>query len=67
MIAKRGPQRHVRGPVSSREEEISERMSGNLCRCGAYVGIRAAILTLFSLEWCLERFHLSRAGTSQEG
>ncbi len=23
--------------------EIAERMSGNLCRCGAYVGIRAAI------------------------
>jgi xanthine dehydrogenase YagT iron-sulfur-binding subunit len=25
------------------EQELSERMSGNLCRCGAYVGIRAAI------------------------
>lgn len=25
------------------EDEIAERMSGNLCRCGAYVGIRAAI------------------------
>jgi xanthine dehydrogenase YagT iron-sulfur-binding subunit len=25
------------------DDEISERMSGNLCRCGAYVGIRAAI------------------------
>ncbi len=25
------------------DEEIQERMSGNLCRCGAYVGIRAAI------------------------
>jgi xanthine dehydrogenase YagT iron-sulfur-binding subunit len=25
------------------DEEIRERMSGNLCRCGAYVGIRAAI------------------------
>jgi xanthine dehydrogenase YagT iron-sulfur-binding subunit len=25
------------------DEEIAERMSGNLCRCGAYVGIRAAI------------------------
>jgi xanthine dehydrogenase YagT iron-sulfur-binding subunit len=25
------------------DEEINERMSGNLCRCGAYVGIRAAI------------------------
>ncbi|MFD0891245.1 2Fe-2S iron-sulfur cluster-binding protein, partial [Streptosporangium algeriense] len=25
------------------EEEIRERMSGNLCRCGAYVNIVAAI------------------------
>ena len=25
------------------EAEIAERMSGNLCRCGAYVGIRAAV------------------------
>ena len=25
------------------EQELNERMSGNLCRCGAYVGIRAAI------------------------
>ncbi len=25
------------------DEEISERMSGNLCRCGAYAGIVAAI------------------------
>jgi xanthine dehydrogenase YagT iron-sulfur-binding subunit len=25
------------------DEEINERMSGNLCRCGAYAGIRAAI------------------------
>jgi xanthine dehydrogenase YagT iron-sulfur-binding subunit len=25
------------------EQELGERMSGNLCRCGAYVGIRAAI------------------------
>ncbi len=29
------------------EEEIKERMSGNLCRCGAYVGIRAAIMAAF--------------------
>jgi xanthine dehydrogenase YagT iron-sulfur-binding subunit len=32
------------------EEEISERMSGNLCRCGAYVGIRAAISQAFRSE-----------------
>ncbi len=25
------------------DEEISERMAGNICRCGAYPGIRAAI------------------------
>jgi len=32
------------GPVGElTDEEIAERMSGNLCRCGAYVGIRAAI------------------------
>ena len=26
------------------EDEITERMSGNLCRCGAYVGIRDAVM-----------------------
>ncbi len=31
------------GPVELTEEEIRERMSGNLCRCGAYVNIVAAI------------------------
>jgi len=36
---------HVAGPVGKlTDEEVAERMSGNLCRCGAYVGIRAAIL-----------------------
>jgi xanthine dehydrogenase YagT iron-sulfur-binding subunit len=29
------------------DEEIKERMSGNLCRCGAYVGICAAIRETF--------------------
>ncbi len=34
----------VAGPIGElTDEEIAERMSGNLCRCGAYVGIRAAI------------------------
>ncbi|MNC99682.1 Nicotinate dehydrogenase small FeS subunit [compost metagenome] len=34
----------IAGPVGDlTDEEIAERMSGNLCRCGAYVGIRAAI------------------------
>jgi xanthine dehydrogenase YagT iron-sulfur-binding subunit len=29
------------------EAELRERMSGNLCRCGAYDGIREAILQVF--------------------
>jgi xanthine dehydrogenase YagT iron-sulfur-binding subunit len=32
------------GPVPLTAEEVRERMSGNLCRCGAYNGIVAAIL-----------------------
>lgn len=32
------------------DEELKERMSGNLCRCGAYVGICAAIRAAFSSE-----------------
>ena len=32
------------------EEEIKERMSGNLCRCGAYVGIVDAIHQAFQPE-----------------
>ena len=35
------------GSMSFSDEEIGERMSGNLCRCGAYVGIRAAIREAF--------------------
>jgi xanthine dehydrogenase YagT iron-sulfur-binding subunit len=31
------------GPVELTEAEIRERMSGNLCRCGAYAGIVAAV------------------------
>jgi xanthine dehydrogenase YagT iron-sulfur-binding subunit len=31
------------GPVELTDAEIRERMSGNLCRCGAYVNILAAI------------------------
>lgn len=30
-------------PVELSDEEIRERMSGNLCRCGAYVNIVAAV------------------------
>lgn len=32
------------------EEEIKERMSGNLCRCGAYVGICEAVRKTFEAE-----------------
>ena len=31
------------GAVELTDDEIRERMSGNLCRCGAYVNIVAAI------------------------
>jgi xanthine dehydrogenase YagT iron-sulfur-binding subunit len=31
-------------PVRLSEEEVRERMSGNLCRCAAYPGIAAAVL-----------------------
>lgn len=30
-------------PENLTDEELRERMSGNLCRCGAYAGIRDAI------------------------
>lgn len=32
------------------DEEIKERMSGNLCRCGAYVGICEAVREVFAPE-----------------
>jgi len=32
-----------RGPIELTDAEIRERMSGNLCRCGAYVGIVEAV------------------------
>ena len=35
------------GAATLTDEELRERMSGNLCRCGAYVGIRAAIQEAF--------------------
>jgi xanthine dehydrogenase YagT iron-sulfur-binding subunit len=33
----------ARHPSELTDDELRERMSGNLCRCGAYVGIREAI------------------------
>jgi xanthine dehydrogenase YagT iron-sulfur-binding subunit len=35
--------RRLTGPIELTDDEIRERMSGNLCRCGAYVNIVAAI------------------------
>ncbi len=35
--------RDLTGAVHLTDEEIRERMSGNLCRCGAYVNIVAAV------------------------
>jgi xanthine dehydrogenase YagT iron-sulfur-binding subunit len=42
------------------DEELSERMSGNLCRCGAYIGIRAAIRQAFGSG-------LTQSGLTQSG
>ena len=36
--------------ASFSDDEIRERMSGNLCRCGAYIGIREAIHQVFDAE-----------------
>ena len=33
------------GPIELNDAEIRERMSGNICRCGAYPGIVAAVKT----------------------
>ena len=38
------------GEYEFSDEEIKERMSGNLCRCGAYNGITKAIHTAFDRE-----------------
>lgn len=38
------------GKYEFSDEEIKERMSGNLCRCGAYVGITEAIHEAFDRE-----------------
>jgi len=38
------------GIMDFSDEEIKERMSGNLCRCGAYVGICATIRDAFASE-----------------
>ena len=40
----------VNAPFTLSHEEIRERMSGNLCRCGAYVNIVAAIAEVAHAE-----------------
>ena len=41
---------NMSGEVEFSDAEIKERMSGNLCRCGAYVGIVEAIHEAFDAE-----------------
>ena len=36
--------------IAFSDQEIKERMSGNLCRCGAYVGICEAIRATYEME-----------------
>ena len=57
MVAEitRGVPSHVTGDLAAEtipldHEELRERMSGNLCRCGAYNGIIAAISETFAAE-----------------
>ena len=52
---KRGVPSHVTSDLSAEtilldHDELRERMSGNLCRCGAYNGIVAAISETFAAE-----------------
>ena len=37
------PELHAEAPLELTDDEIRERMSGNVCRCGAYVNIVAAV------------------------
>jgi xanthine dehydrogenase YagT iron-sulfur-binding subunit len=51
--ARRGDASHVTDDVSRAsttmsDDEIRERMSGNICRCGAYPGIVAAVQEVHS-------------------
>ena len=50
---KRGVPSHVTGDLSATSialthDELRERMSGNLCRCGAYNGIVDAITEVYA-------------------
>ncbi len=51
--AKRGMPSHVTSDLSTNlvilnHDELRERMSGNLCRCGAYNGFVVAITEVFA-------------------
>jgi xanthine dehydrogenase YagT iron-sulfur-binding subunit len=53
--ARRGVPSHVTADLSAEEivlsrDELRERMSGNLCRCGAHNGIIAAIAEIYAAE-----------------
>lgn len=68
--AKNGDASHVTRDVGRRsqnlklsDEEISERMSGNICRCGAYPGIVAAIKEVQSGKETAQTWHFA---TEQE-
>ncbi|MGD9880832.1 MAG: 2Fe-2S iron-sulfur cluster-binding protein [Reyranella sp.] len=61
MVAElaRGVPSHVTPDVAAQRitldrDEVRERMSGNLCRCGAYNGIVAAIAETFGKDWLTE-------------
>ena len=45
----------VNAPFTLTDDEIRERMSGNLCRCGAYVNIVAAIREVAQVEHAATR------------
>jgi xanthine dehydrogenase YagT iron-sulfur-binding subunit len=53
--ARRGVPSHVTADLSAEQialspDELRERMSGNLCRCGAHNGIIAAIAEIYAAE-----------------
>ncbi len=47
------------GPVQLSNEEIRERMSGNICRCGAYPNIVASIQEVHSGKPVAQTWHTS--------
>jgi xanthine dehydrogenase YagT iron-sulfur-binding subunit len=48
------------GPVELTDAEIRERMSGNICRCGAYPGIVAAVKEAASIQHASRRKESAR-------